>query len=121
VHQSRRGKKAVDCRNWIRHVEFPPPIGHGGVDGKQAITESFDERFEPLCQAVGRNSVTAADRLHSAAKFTGDEYARVKFAVDGLVEPATNPGISPRPFSKLRQNVGVEQPSHDEIFLGMSR
>jgi hypothetical protein len=66
-------------------------------------------------------SVTAADRLHSAAEFTGDEDARVQVAVDGLVEPATNLGISSRTFSKLRQNLGVEQPSHDGIFLGMSR
>ena len=100
MHQCRCGKKAVDCRNWIRHVQLAPPIGHGGVDGKQAIPESFDERFKPLCQAVGRGSVTAADRLHSAAKFTGDEHAREQVAVDGLVEPATNPGISPRTISK---------------------
>jgi hypothetical protein len=32
-----------------------------------------------------------------------------------------NPGICPQPFSKFGQNVGVEQPGQDEIFLGMSR
>jgi hypothetical protein len=80
-----------------------------------------DERPKPSSQAVCRGSVPAANRLYSAAKFAGNEHAGEQVAVDGLIEPASNPGISPRAFSKLRQNVGVEQPGHDEIFLGMSR
>jgi hypothetical protein len=54
-----------------------------------------------------RRESVAANRLHSTAKFAGDEHAREQVAVYGLVEPGPNPGISLRTFSKLRQNVGV--------------
>ena len=79
MHQCRSGKQAIDRRHWIGHVQFAPPIGDGGVDGEQALSEPFDERFKPLCQAVCRGTVTAADRLDAATKFTGANSSVVAF------------------------------------------